>query len=441
MRDLLITAIVLGSLPLIMKRPYIGVLMWSWIGYMNPHRLAYGFANEFPFAKIVGAVTIAALLFSREEKSISWSREIVLLVCFNVWMTVTTVFAMNPVEAWPQWEKVIKIQLMVFITLMLIRDRDKLESLIWVIVVSLGYYGVKGGLFSILTGGQHLIWGPDGSFIAGNNEIGLALTMTLPLMRYLQLTTQNQRVSKGLIGAQALMAVAIIATYSRGALLAVSAMGFFLWMKAKNKALLGMVFLLALPILFAFMPDKWFARMETIQTYEQDRSAQGRINAWTFAYNLAADRPILGGGFEVFSRDIFLQTNYAPDPTNFHDAHSIYFEVLGEQGYVGLLLFLSIAILTWSKASHIMAQTVKEPDLQWAKELASMLQVSLVGYAVGGAFLGLGYFDLYYHLVAMTVVLARLVETKGRQHQSNLGVDFGGPLKPSSGIPEQAVRW
>lgn len=221
MRDLLITAIVLCSLPLIMKRPYIGVLVWSWIGYMNPHRLAYGFAYEFPFAKIVGLVTIAALVFSREEKGVSWTREVVLLACFNIWMTVTTVFSMNPDEAWPQWEKVVKIQLMVFITLMLIRDRDKLESLIWVIVISLGYYGVKGGLFSILTGGQHMIWGPDGSFIQGNNEIGLALTMTLPLMRYLQLTTQNHRVSQGLIGAQGLMAVAIIATYSRGALLAI----------------------------------------------------------------------------------------------------------------------------------------------------------------------------------------------------------------------------
>jgi probable O-glycosylation ligase (exosortase A-associated) len=439
MRDLLITAIVLGSLPLIMKRPYIGVLVWSWIGYMNPHRLAYGFAYEFPFAKIVGVVTIAALVFTREEKSISWTREIILLACFNVWMTVTTMFAMNPDEAWPQWEKVIKIQLMVFITPMLIRDRDKLESLIWVIVVSLGYYGVKGGLFSILTGGQHLIWGPDGSFIQGNNEIGLALTMTVPLMHYLQLTTRNQLVAQGLVGAQALTAIAIIATYSRGALLAVSAMGFFLWMKAKNKALLGMVFLLALIFLFAFMPDKWFERMETIQTYEQDKSAQGRINAWTFAYNLAADRPILGGGFEVFSRDIFLQTPYAPDPTNFHDAHSIYFEVLGEQGYVGLLLFLAIGVLTWNTANRIMALTAKNPDLQWAKELAGMLQVSLVGYAVGGAFLGLGYFDLYYHIVAMTVVLARLVEARGRQHQSDLGAALR-PLRASYGIPMQASR-
>lgn len=438
MRDLLITAIVLCSLPLIMKRPYIGVLVWSWIGYMNPHRLAYGFAYEFPFAKIVGLVTIAALVFSREEKGVSWTREVVLLACFNIWMTVTTVFSMNPDEAWPQWEKVVKIQLMVFITLMLIRDRDKLESLIWVIVISLGYYGVKGGLFSILTGGQHMIWGPDGSFIQGNNEIGLALTMTLPLMRYLQLTTQNHRVSQGLIGAQGLMAVAIIATYSRGALLAISAMAFLLWMKARNKALLGMVFVLALPVLFAFMPDKWFARMETIQTYEQDKSAQGRINAWTFAYNLAADRPIIGGGFEVFSRDIFLQTSYAPDPTNFHDAHSIYFEVLGEQGYVGLLLFLSIGFLTWGKARQIMAKTGKDPGLNWAKELASMLQVSLVGYAVGGAFLGLGYFDLYYHIVAMTVVLARIVGTKTMQPPAKLGgeiwrdastVDSGEPVQ------------
>jgi probable O-glycosylation ligase (exosortase A-associated) len=440
MRDLVITVIVLGSLPLILKRPYIGVLVWSWIGYMNPHRLAYGFAYEFPFAKIIGLVTIAALIFSREEKSVPWTREIALLAIFNVWMTITTIFAMNPDEAWPQWEKVVKIQLMVFITLMLIRDRDKLESLLWVIVLSLGYYGVKGGLFSIVTGGQHLIWGPDGSFIQGNNEIGLALTMAVPLMRYLQLTTKNSHVSKGLVGAQVLMAVAIIATYSRGALLAVSAMLVFLWMKAKNKAALGLVVVLALPILFAFMPDKWFARMETIQTYEQDKSAQGRINAWTFAYNLASDHPLLGGGFEVFAREIFLHTDYAPDPTNFHDAHSIYFEVLGEQGYVGLILFLLIGLLTWNKANRIIRKVAHDPDWEWAKELANMLQVSLIGYAVGGAFLGLGYFDLYYHIVAMMVVLARLVDARVSEPQPTPGLQFGRTSPPPYGFPVESRR-
>jgi len=72
------------------------------------------------------------------------------------------------------------------------------------------------------------------------------------------------------------------------------------------------------------MPDAWMQRMGTIKTYEQDGSAMGRINAWHFAFNLALDRPIVGGGFETFQPDLFLK--YAPEPENYHDSHSIYFE-------------------------------------------------------------------------------------------------------------------
>ena len=68
MRDILVTAIVFGVLPFIFKRPWIGILLWCWLGYMNPHRQAWGFAYDFPFAFITAIVTIAAFLFSKEKK-------------------------------------------------------------------------------------------------------------------------------------------------------------------------------------------------------------------------------------------------------------------------------------------------------------------------------------------------------------------------------------
>ena len=43
--------IVFGSIPLILSRPFFGIIMWSWIAYMAPHRLTWGVAYDFPVAR------------------------------------------------------------------------------------------------------------------------------------------------------------------------------------------------------------------------------------------------------------------------------------------------------------------------------------------------------------------------------------------------------
>jgi probable O-glycosylation ligase (exosortase A-associated) len=162
--------------------------------------------------------------------------------------------------------------------------------------------------------------------------------------------------------------------------------------------------------MLTFMPDAWYERMATIGDYQQDASALGRLNAWEFAWNLAVERPLIGGGFNTFTPDLFLL--YAPNPLDFHDAHSIYFEVLGEQGFVGLVLFLLLMFMTMFMGGRIIRRCRKIPELHWARNLAAMLQVSIVGYAVGGAFLGLAYFDLYYCLIAMMVITHVIADKK-----------------------------
>lgn len=403
MRDLFVTLVVLGSLPLILYRPYIGVIMWSWIGYMNPHRLSWGFAADFPFAMIIALVTLAGLLFSRETKKIPWTRETITLLLFIIWMGITTLFAIHPEAAQLQYEKVVKIQLMTFITLILMTDRHRLELLLWTIVVSLGFYGVKGGIFTLLTGGGYHVLGPLGTFIGGNNELGLALIMTVPLMRYLQLQAKQAIVRYGMLIAMGLTVVAILGTQSRGALVGLAFMMLFLVWKSRKRFAFLVLLLCAAPLAFMFMPESWHDRMGTIQNYEEDKSATGRINAWQFAFNLAKDRPLTGGGYESFTRDLF--AIYAPDPSAVHDAHSIYFEVLGEHGFVGLALFLSLLWFTWRSASQVMKMTADKPEGQWMSDMARMVQVSVMGYAASGAFLGLAYFDFFYHLVAIVVLL------------------------------------
>jgi probable O-glycosylation ligase (exosortase A-associated) len=164
---------------------------------------------------------------------------------------------------------------------------------------------------------------------------------------------------------------------------------------------------LLIPIGIAFMPAKWSERMDTINTYQSDASAMGRINAWYMAYNLATDRP-LGGGFEISNGHTFAR--YAPNPDDVHAAHSIYFQALGEHGFVGLGLYLLLAFLTWRKAAWIVRQTARRPEFKWAAHLATMIQVSMVGFAVGGAFLSLLYYDVPYYLMMAMVVTGVIVK-------------------------------
>jgi probable O-glycosylation ligase (exosortase A-associated) len=321
--------------------------------------------------------------------------------------------------------------LMVVVTLMLIKTKQHIERLIWVIVISLGYYGVKGGIFTIRSGGQDMVWGPVQTFIGGNNEIALALIMSIPLMHYLQMMSRKGWARHAFTAAMVLSAIAALGSYSRGALLAIVAMTAFLWLKSRYKARLALLLVPVIPILVAFMPEQWSTRMDTINTYEEDESAQGRFNAWGMAYNLAKDRPI-GGGFEVTTRELF--NLYAP---NIFDvpraAHSIYFQALGEHGFVGLGLYLMLGFLTWRTGSWIIRNTAKREEYQWAFNLATMIQVSMIGFATGGAFLSLLYFDVPYYLMGAMVATRVLIEKELKENASSVTSEKGGHSPPRFG--------
>jgi probable O-glycosylation ligase (exosortase A-associated) len=408
LRDLSLFGVVFGALPFILRRPYIGILLWCVFSYMNPHRYTWGLAYDFPFAAVIAGTTLTGLMFSRESRRIPWNGLTYTWVVFILWMCFTTLFALVPVDAVNEWDRSMKIQLMTFVTLMLVNSRERLNALVWTIVISLGFFGIKGGIFTFISHGEDMVFGPPDSFIAGNNSLALALVMIFPLMRYLQLNTESRLLRFGLAGTMALSTLAVLASYSRGAFVAIAAMGVFLFLKSRKKAMVFLAALILIPTVFAFMPEKWYERIETIEAYNQDASFLGRVNAWWFAYNLAKDRPIVGGGFATFDKELFKR--YAPEPDNFHDSHSIYFEVLGEHGFVGLALFLALWVLAFRRAGRATQLARDRPEFFWARDLGAMVQVSMIGFAVGGAFLGLAYFDLYYHLIALGLLASTLVE-------------------------------
>lgn len=426
MRDIVITLIVFASLPYTFKKPYIGALMWIWISVMNPHRLSWGFAYEFPFAAIIAATTMLALLAAPGPKRPPDSPAVPVLIMFTVWMCVTTVFAINPGESSVMLQRVFKIMLMNMVVMMLIRNKEQLHLMLWTLAGSLAYYGVKGGVFTIATGGSFRVWGPEGSFIYGNNEVALAFVVIIPILYYLHLISVRKWLKYGLLAAIGLCALASLGSYSRGALLALVGMCGFLWLKSPKKAALGIGMALMLPVLILFMPAQWTERMDTIENYQEDGSAMGRINAWQMATNLALDRPLVGGGFEIYDAHVFAR--YAPVPNDVHAAHSIYFQCLGEHGFVGLALYLALIIICWRRAGWIIRQTAKRADLKWAGQLAAMIQVSMIGFGVGGAFLSLLYFDVPYYLMGALLIAGQIVQDALKQPAAAAGQ----PLQPTA---------
>lgn len=409
MRDLAITIIVFVGCFYTLKRPYIGILLWSWLSYMNPHRLAYGFAYNMPFAQVTALALIGSMLFSKEVRKPPINAVIIIWLIFIVFMGITTAFAFFPDEALTQYIRIFKIQLVVFLTMMLINDMDKLKQLVWVIVASIGYFSIKGGLFTVLTGGSYKVWGPDNSFIEDNNHLAIAVLMVIPLMVFLYQTANKKWIRYGLLASSVLSTFTIIGSNSRGALIAITAVGLSYWTKSQHKVLTGGAMVILAAGLLAFAPESWYQRMNTMKTYEEDESSMGRLNAWEYAFN-AANHNLLGVGLDSWSPLTFAL--YAPNPNDVHAAHSIYFSVLADHGWLGLIMFLLIFGLSWRKLKRLIKNTAKKAELLEMQLLSKMLQVSFIAYLVGGAFLSLSYFDLPWHLVSFVMILERIYNEK-----------------------------
>jgi probable O-glycosylation ligase (exosortase A-associated) len=300
---------------------------------------------------------------------------------------------------------------MLFATMLLIRGRVDIERLVWVITLSIAFFGVKGGIWTLLNGGGGRVWGPSGGVIEGNNEIGVALVVVIPFIYYLYQVSSSRWVRMGLLVCIGTSAVGILGTQSRGGLLALVAMAAFLGFKGKYPVRTTLILTVVISLAVMFMPESWSGRMDTIQGYQQDTSAMSRIYTWQTLWNCALDRPLVGAGFGTDNWTVF--SRYAPiggvgayTAGGIFVAHSIYFQALGEHGFPGLFLYLLLGFVTWRKASAIANRTRNDPDFKdWAPLLMRMVQVSLVGFSVGGAFLTLVHFDLPYYIVCYVVLL------------------------------------
>lgn len=448
MRDIVVTLFFLGAAAVALRKPYYGALLWVWVGLMNPHRLGWGFAYDLPFGLASVVLVALGILFSNGEVRWQKGAPITFLILLMLWMAVTTVTSIVVGPSVSKYIEVLKVFGMTLMVGALVSSREQIMGLIWVVVGSIAFFGFKGGIFTISTGGQFRVWGPPSSLVNGNNELALALIICIPLLYFLanQIRVTHEFVlvrwmnaawlRRLLLLTMVLCAIAAIGSQSRGALLAVAAMGLNLWWHSRSKGSIGVVLLLLTPAILFLMPEEWMARMRTIGEYDQDLSALGRINAWEMAINIANDR-LFGAGFTTAVPIVFQM--YAPNPEWKLVAHSIYFQVLGEHGYIGLILYLGFWFSTYRCAGRLAAMRKHGEPFAWVALLGSMSKVSMIGFAVGGAFLSLAYWDMPFYLMVILVASERyakeqllgtaIARTDSRSKQ----------LQPVVGAPRAAV--
>jgi len=458
LRDLLLLAVLLASIPFVLYRPWLGILLWYWIGIMNPHRLTWGFMYDFPVAMLAAGATLAALVIARDREPPPARQEVFLLCALAVWCTVTTWFAWAPDSAWDYWQQFMKVLLFTLITPVLIHGRARVQWLVIVITASLAFYGTKGGIFTIANGGQTQVLGPARSFISGNTNLGLALLMVMPLILVLarQLTQGRlaclpnvkwtRMAGWGSYGAFWLTGLATLYTFSRGAMVGLAAIAPFVFARMRYKLVLALLVVVAVSVAGVTVPDKLAQRAESIENYEQDGSAMSRLQAWNVSWNIALDSPLTGAGFRMeamgderwLSYDTTTMEKFWPQQAG--SPHSIYFQVLGNHGFVGLGLYLGLLGSISLCLFRLARRARKREDTVWIGEYAWAMLVGLVGYAVAGAFLDMAYFTLFYAFVALTIVLRReyewatrdeAVETRQAAGASTAG---RGRALPGSGV-------
>lgn len=405
MRSLFLTILIFALLPSAFLTPFLGVLVWSWISFMSPHRLVWGIGDSLPWAAIVGGVGIAGWLVS-ERRRIPLDATTVLLALLAVLYTVSTCFSLVPDLAWVKWEAIMKEFVFFFITAALLTNRVRVHALLWIMVISIAYYGIKGGVFTLLTGGNYRVWGPDSSEIADNNQLAAALVMTLPLMNYLGRQSKNELIRFGARAAMGFCLLSILASYSRGAFVALAAMVLWLWRHARHKLISAVVIGGTLAGAVNFMPSDWLSRISTIQTYEQDPSAEGRLQIWTTAVKIALSRPLVGGGFYApYTQSVV--DRYSPG-VQARAVHSIWLEVLGENGFPAFFVWTALMLIGLANCRTLIRRTRDVPELRWANDLGRMSTVAIIGYAVGGSFLSLPYWDFYYTLLVVIAATRRI---------------------------------
>jgi probable O-glycosylation ligase (exosortase A-associated) len=422
MRDLVLAIIVVGATIGALRRPVFGIIAYTAFSFFSPQSSAWGFARSLPASMMVGVATIAGYVLSGEPKRFPRERELFLLLALWLTFAVTTIFAIYPAVAYKVLVRVSKVLLVPFLCTALLNDRNRIQWILRVIGLSIGFYGFKGGIFAIATGGNYMVWGPEESCLASNNSIGMALAMNIPVLIYLFKTESNKWL-RMLVRAMALLSYpAVVCTFSRGAWIATGVVTALSVMKSRYRFLIvsfvAIVALVVLPALPTFLPARVAARFQTLDNVKEDNSAKQRFGTWELCKRVGLANPMTGGGFDYYSKQTFAR--YMPEflsrwPGKIWSCHSMWLTIFGEHGFPGIVLWLALLSCCFLSLRHLRRVGLKRDGGAWIADCAAMIQCSLVAYMCAGTFLDIAYFEMFYYLIAVLIALKATVGRMERE--------------------------
>jgi probable O-glycosylation ligase (exosortase A-associated) len=303
------------------------------------------------------------------------------------------------------------------------------------VVAGLGFHGVLDGLKMITSGGSHIVYGIPKSTLSDNNLFAVGMVMLLPLTLYLAKYSANRWARWSSLGVFGLCVMAVLGSNSRGGFLALAVLGLWYWATSPRKLLSTLFVVVVSVAVVQVAPERWFDRMETIKDADQDKSFMGRVAAWKVSVNIANDNPVFGAGFDATQvRWIWDKYKYTPnfidinipDEISYKAAHSNYFQVLGDLGYVGLLIFLALLASAFITRWQVKSLARRSPgDHTWAVDLATAINLSLVAFMAGGAGVSLAYFELVHLQIVMLSIIRRLLIQQTMQVPSAAAIQPG----------------
>lgn len=435
MRDILLVGFLFIAIYYSFKRPWIGMAAWVWIALTAPAKWTFGFSHSFRLNLTIVAITVIAYVFVQKYKEYRFNPLTFWVVLFAVWTLVTSAANQTSFSyyVWEYWNQFIKVILLYIFLTLTVYKRLHVNTIVWAIVLSVSSFAAMEACKFFISGGSHRITGKAG-IIQDRNDLAVAINMCIPLIIYLRHMTTHVLVKKGLLVLIILNIAAIIGTYSRGGFIGLVLLGAAFWWISDRKLLYGVLAAIAIPLFFAFAPGEWKERQNTVSTATtQDSSFIGRIWAWKISTMIALDYPLTGGGFHAV-KDRLLWGRYAPFTPGFglvetppipaglrpKAAHNIYFQVMGDHGFMGLFIYLMILWKTFA-VNIKNRRWARDNDQPWLIHFCSAVNLALVGYCVTGNNVSLAYFDLLYAFCGLVAAISIHIAREKRTVANAIG--------------------
>src|ERR1700722_2916874 len=396
-------------LPIAFMFPFGGALAYEWLQYMPPNSVynAGAFSN---LSLIIGAVALS-LWAARDKKVMPKPAALfAIFIIYALWLQFTQVVSIVPDDAGhSQWDRSYKTLGFTIILAMMARTPQRIEAFLWVVCLSIGNFVIMGAIKTVLSGGGgNTVIGANGNLLGERVSFAIAVTTIIPLVRYLRdhatLINLTRRVRLAFDGFTILCVLTTVGTQARTGIVSLGVLSIFYFMKSKRK----LIFLLSLPVFAALIyfvaPEGYFDRMNTIGDTTESSSA-GRIDAWEWGWKFALDHPITGGGYHSF---ILHQTGTIDNPA-YLEAHNIFFETLADHGFVGLALLLMLILGMVINCQTISKKARKVPDLAWAANMGTMLQLAMWTFVAGSQFLADATQSMPYELCALSLAARGVV--------------------------------